>query len=77
MMVFSNKKSIADGLAIKIRRAHTMAKSKGNIDFNIAHPDWTRDAQTKNYAVMDKKVKEQFQKHLDIIEARRKKLGGK
>ncbi len=58
---------------IKVARARQMILN--NPQFRKEHPDWARDAEKKNYVIMDKAVKERtIKKQLDSIE-RRKKFG--
>ncbi len=76
-MAFSwdNIKKIA--IEIKIRRAKTMALAGSNPDFKLAHPDWVRDAQTKNYVSLIKKVTEQVKSQQEVHARRQAKLSGK
>lgn len=68
---FSWKQAIKDAQEHMLYRAQTMAKNKCNDDFSIKHPDWVRDAQTKNYAVMNKAIIAENQKRIKILNDRR------
>lgn len=61
---------------IKLRRAKTMAKSKGNPDFNLEHPDWVRDAQNGKYTDLEVKVSKKIDDAQRISENRRRKRVG-
>lgn len=61
----------------KIERAILMAKAGVNKDFAIQHPDWIKQAQTKNFTDLRIKVKQAVEKSQEIAKARRDKLGGK
>ncbi len=73
-MNFSRKIQIQDALQIKVRRAKQMAKSKCNPDFNTSHPDECRDAQSKNYAKLEKRITELVEKHQLRTKVFREKL---
>lgn len=74
LIVFSWEKAKKRSLATKLRRAKHMAKDKVNPTFNIQHPDETRDAQRKDFTQLEKRIKDDFQKHSDRVEAKRSKL---
>ncbi len=76
-MTFSWKQAKLDAIAIKIRRARTMAINASNPEFKLQHPDWIRDAQSKNFTLLDKKVKEATEKYQALAQARRDKRAGK
>jgi hypothetical protein len=57
---WENQKEIA--IQTKIRRAMTNALTGNNDDFNIKHKDWVRDAQSNNWTVMKKKIREDMEK---------------
>ena len=40
----------------------TLARTKANPDFNIAHPAWTADAQTGKYTALEIKTKQDIEK---------------
>ncbi len=61
----------------KIRRAMVMAKVGTNPDFKIAHPDWIREAQTKNFTALKKQVTELIEKKQGTAMKRRLKQVGK
>ncbi len=61
----------------KIRRAITMAKVGTNPDFKLAHPDWVREAQTKNFTALKKQVLELIEKKQATAMKRRMKTIGK
>ncbi len=62
-----------NAIDVKIRRAKTLANTASNNDFNVAHPDWIRDAQNKNYVTLTKKIKEDIVKqHTKAIDRRKK-----
>ncbi len=74
-MGFSWKQAKLDAIAIKVRRAKTMAEKKDvNPDFAIKHPEWIREAQQKRFTDLAKKVTEAVQKEQDRAQARRDKL---
>lgn len=64
----------------KLRRAHCMAKNTGtgmdpiNKEFSTKHPSWIRDAESNNFTVMDTKIKQEFDKKIEEVMARRQKL---
>ncbi len=76
-MAFSWDQTKKDAIAMKVRRAVTMAKVGKNTDFKLAHPDWVRDAQNKNYIDLKKKVTDSVVKRQELAMARRQKLVGK
>ncbi len=76
-MGFSWEQAKINAVAVKIRRAKTMALSGENPDFKLKHPDWVRDAQTKNFTILNKKVKEEAEKYQQTYARRRLKLVGK
>ncbi len=76
-MSFSWKQAKIDAIETKIRRAITMANNGNNPTFKLQHPDWVRDAQTKNYTQLKKQVKEQMEKRQNAVMDRRVKRGGK
>ncbi len=71
IMGFSWIKVKENAIAVKVRRAKTMAKGNINPDFDKAHPDWVRDAQNKNYTSMTKIVSDNAKKFQDIAYKRR------
>lgn len=73
--IYSTELAIQRGLAIKLRRAHIMAKNGGNSDFNTNHPDEKRDAQNKNYTKLDIRIKKEFDLAQKRNTDRRTKLG--
>ncbi len=75
-MSFSHKQAKIDAVAIKIRRAMTMAKSATNPTFKLEHPDWVRDAQKDDYTLLKKQVKELIEKKQKHAMDRRVKRGG-
>ncbi len=58
----------------KIERAIIMAKVGQNTDFKLQHPDWVRDAQSKNYTDLKKKVREQVERKQENEIKRRQKF---
>ncbi len=62
---------------IQIRRAMIMAKGNINPDFDVAHPDWVREAQNNNFTSLKKKVTELVEKQQVIAKARSNKIVGK
>lgn len=78
MLAFSRKKQLMDALETKIKRALVMSKGQVNSDFDREHPDFVRDAQSKNYTKMIKDITNQHNKHVDNYKTRQiKKFGGK
>ncbi len=65
----------AETLKTKLRRAKTMAKN-GHPDFKNSHPDEVRDANNKIYTKLEKRVKEQFDRHIENTKMHRDKLNG-
>ncbi len=61
----------------EVRRAIVMAKGNLNPDFDVAHPDWVREAQNNNYINLKKKVRESIEKSQARAVERRNKLVGK
>lgn len=76
-MAFSRKKSLEDALATKIQRAIIMSKGQVNSDFDKNHPDWVRDAQSKNYTQLIKKVTEDHKQFIQNYRDRQVKKYGK
>jgi len=76
-MGFSWEQAKIDAVALKIRRAKTMAVVGSNPDFKLKHPDWVRDAQKKDFTLLNKKVKEEAEKFQQQYAKRRLKLVGK
>ncbi len=76
-MSFSWETMKKTAIDTKIRRAKTMAIVGSNPDFKLAHPDWVRDAQTKNFTILIKKVREDAIKQQEVAMRRRLKLVGK
>ncbi len=58
---------------IKVRRARQMILN--NPTFRKDHPDWARDAEKKNFVIMDKQVRERTKKRQEEALARRKQFG--
>jgi len=77
MAGFSWKKAKLDAIATKIRRAKTMAIAGNNPDIKLSHPDWVRDAQSKNFTQLVKEVKEKVEKFQQTAMNRRDKRSGK
>jgi len=73
--VFSWKEMAIKAQDIKVRRAHSMILN--NPSFRKEHPDWARDAEKKNYVIMDKIIRELTKKKQDNAIARRLHFGGK
>ncbi len=76
-MGFSWIKAKENAIAVKVRRAKTMAHGNINPDFDKAHPDWVRDAQNKNYSSLTKIVTENAKRFQDIAYQRRMRFHGK
>ncbi len=74
---YSHKQDKIDAIKVKIRRARTMAIAGSNPDFKLSHPDWVRDAQSKNFTQLEKIVKEQCDKYAQRAQQRRDKRAGK
>ncbi len=51
--------------------------SKGNVnpDFDVAHPDWVREGQNKNFIQLTKMIKEDVKRYQDKAMERRIKIG--
>ncbi len=71
--IFSWKEMMIIAQDIKVRRAHSMILN--NPQFRKEHPDWARDAEKKNYVVMDKQIRERTIKRQVEALARRKQFG--
>ncbi len=71
--IFSWKEMAIIAQDIKVRRAHSMILS--NPQFRKEHPDWARDAEKKNYVVMDKQIREKVKKRQELALERRKQFG--
>ncbi len=63
MMAFSWNEFLKKALQHKINRNISLTRGQKNKDFDKDHPDWIRDATSKNYTQMKKKIKEDFEKH--------------
>ncbi len=72
---FSWKLMMERAQDIKVRRARTMINS--NPTFRKDHPDWARDAEKKNFVIMDKQIRERTKKKQEEAFARRMKFYGK
>ncbi len=73
---FSWKDFKKEVVNVKIARAITMAEKKNvNPDFAIAHPDWVKQAQSRDFVDLKRKIKEQVERYQAIALARRKKIG--
>ncbi len=70
---FSHKHMAIIAQDIKVRRAHSMILN--NPQFRKEHPDWARDAEKKNFVIMDKIVRENTKKRQDQALQRRKQFG--
>ncbi len=76
-MVFSWDQVKKDAIAIKIRRAKTMARMNVNPDFAVRHPQEVSQAQNKNYTELIIRIKKEVQKAQDMAQARRDRRAGK
>ncbi len=72
-MTFSRAQSKVRAIEIKQRRAKTQAKN-GHPDMKLKHPDWCRDANTGNYTMLNKKIKEECEKAQLKVERFRSQL---
>ncbi len=72
--VFSWKEIALIAQDIKVQRARQMILN--NPSFRKEHPDWARDAEKKNYVIMDKQVRERIKKMQDTALLRRKHFAG-
>ncbi len=76
--MFSRQRTIKYALDIKQRRAILMSLNPiAHPDNATAHPDWVRDATSKNYVVMKKAVKDKLLKAQELAIKRRNKLVGR
>lgn len=75
-MTFSWKVAKAKAVINAINRNKTMAKTSINPEFKLKHPDWCRDAQSKNYIQLVKVVTEEITKRQKETEVRDKKIAG-
>ncbi len=76
-MGFSWEVAKKNAIDTKIRRAKTLAIVGSNPDFKLQHPDWVRDAQSKNFTMLIKKVREETEKKQLIHTNRELKKHGK
>jgi uncharacterized protein YbjQ (UPF0145 family) len=58
-----------------VREKHLAKNPTVEPDYSLAHPDEVRDAQQGNYTKLEKRLKEEHQKHLEKLQQRREKLG--
>ncbi len=77
MTAFSMKDFIKRAKALKLRRGQSMARGQVNSDFDVAHPDEVRDAQSNNFGNLNRRIKTKFDKDFDRAIGRRNKLIGK
>ncbi len=73
--IFSWKEMMIIAQDIKVRRAHSMILN--NPSYRLQHPDWARDAEKKQYTIMDKQIRELTKKRQEEAFARRVKFFGK
>ncbi len=71
--IFSWKEMAIIAQDIKVRRARTMILN--NPQFRKEHPDWARDAEKKQFTIMDKTIKERTIKKQEEALQRRKQFG--
>ncbi len=76
-MPFSWDKAKKQTVDHKIARAISMARAGSNHDFKIAHPDWVREAQKKNYIALKISIKDLVEKQQKASMLRRDKLAGR
>ncbi len=74
---FSWKAEKDYAVSVKVERAKTMALAGSNSDFKLKHPDWIRDAQSKNYTKLVTDVTVKTRKYQDNAQRRRDKRAGK
>jgi len=71
--IFSWKEMAIKAQDIKVRRSHSMILN--NPQYRKEHPDWARDAEKKNFVVMDKIIRERTKRRQEEALARRKVFG--
>lgn len=72
--MFSWKQAKINALNTKLRRAKHQSKNKTNSQYNIDHPNETRAAQQNDFKELEKRLKDDFQRHLDRRQKRRETL---
>ncbi len=77
MQPFSRQKQLVDALETKIKRAKILSRGNINTDWDIAHPDYVRDAEAKNFTKMVKDIKAKHDKHVADHKIRQEKKYGK
>ncbi len=74
-MGFSWKIAKERAIIDEIEYCKTQCRGKTpNTDMKMKHPDWVRDAQTKNWAQLEKQVREYMVKRQNDVMIHRKKL---
>ncbi len=74
IMSFSWKKIKQEAIDIKVRRAITQVQGDNpNQDVAVKHPQWIKQAQSKNYDELKKSVTELIERKQAQAMARRKK----
>ncbi len=76
-MSFSWDAAKKQAIDTKIKRAIIMAKGNINSDFDVLHPDWIKQAVTKDYIDLKLKIKEKVVRKQDKAIIRRAKLAPK
>ncbi len=76
-MSFSWDQAKQYAIETKVRRAIIMSQGNINSDCDVLHPDWVKQAQTKNYIDLKKKITEKVKRKQDLTMKRRHKLVGK
>lgn len=75
---FSWKKARNDVLNLRLRQRKILARGGAvvNADFARKHPDWVRDAQNKQYTVLEKVTKDEFAKQWKEYDDRQNRIYG-
>lgn len=74
MRAFLSRKQFNEDAVKHIQRRYRTLAKTGNPDLALSHPDWVRDANKKQYTVMDAKIKEMVLKGQEDFKVRRTKL---
>lgn len=73
--MYSTLQAKERALKEKTRKAKIQAKAQ-HPDFKNKHPSEARDAASGKYTELEKRIKDEHQKHMERQQLRREKLGG-
>ncbi len=78
MAGFSWKTEKELAIKTKVRRAITQVQGDNpNKDIAIRHPEWIKQAQSKQYTELTKSITDSVQRAQDRVQARRDMIAGK